>query len=73
MSHTILLLAMFPDIQEKVIAEMREVLPDQDSDITPEQLQKLVYLKQTINEAMRLLAIVPLYCRRLTGEVVLSK
>jgi cytochrome P450 len=64
---------MFPDIQEKIVAELREVLPDQDSDITPEQLHKLVYLKQTIKETMRFLSIVPLYCRRLVGEVELSK
>jgi docosahexaenoic acid omega-hydroxylase len=73
MANTILLLAMHPKIQDKLVAELKEVLTDQDADITMEQLTQLVYLKQVINEAMRMLDIVPFYSRVLTGEVELSE
>jgi cytochrome P450 len=71
-SNTILLLAMHPEYQAKVVAELKEVLVDQTGDLTNEQINQLVYCKQVINESMRLLYIVPLIARQLTGEVTLS-
>jgi cytochrome P450 family 4 len=72
MSHVILLLAMHPNIQEKVFAELKEVFPNKDSYITAEDLKQLVYLEMAIKESMRLLTVVPLYCRRVTGDITLS-
>jgi cytochrome P450 len=73
MSNTILLLAMHPEIQDKVVVELKKVLPDQSSDITMDHLHQLTYLKQVIKESLRLLVITPMFSRNLTGEVTLSK
>jgi cytochrome P450 len=73
MSHTILLLAMHPEIQDKVVAELKTVFKSQDSYINPDDLKELVYLEQVIKESMRMITVVPLYCRRLVGDVTLSK
>jgi cytochrome P450 len=64
---------MHPQIQEKVVVELKNILPDQDSDITHEHINRLVYLKQVIKESLRLLVITPVFTRLLTGEVVLSE
>jgi docosahexaenoic acid omega-hydroxylase len=73
MSHTILMLAMHPEIQDKVVAELKSVFKTQDSNISPDNLKELVYLEQTIKEAMRMITVVPLYCRRVVGDITLSK
>jgi cytochrome P450 len=73
MSHTMLMLAMHPEIQEKVVAELKSVFKTQDSYITPDDLKELVYLEQVIKESMRLNTVVPLYCRRVVGDITLSE
>jgi cytochrome P450 len=64
---------MHPHVQEKVVAELKSVLPDQDSEITHEHIHKMVYLKQVIKESLRVLVVTPVFSRLLTGEVVLSE
>jgi cytochrome P450 len=73
MANTVLLLAMHPDIQEKVFKELHDVFDTQDDDITKEDLNKLVYLEMVIKEAMRLLIISPIYGRQTTGDVTLGE
>jgi cytochrome P450 len=73
MANTVLLLAMHPDIQEKVFKELHDVCPTQDGEITKEDLTKLVYLEMVLKESMRLLIISPIYVRQVTGDVTLSK
>jgi cytochrome P450 family 4 len=73
MANTILLLAMHPEIQDKVLAELKTVFADQESEITAEHLHKLTYLKQVIKESLRLFVITPIFSRSLTGPVTISK
>jgi cytochrome P450 family 313 len=73
MSNTMLLLAMYPDVQEKVLEELKEVFPDQHCEITTEHLQKLVYLEMVLKESMRFLTVSPTFIRQVTGDVKLSK
>jgi cytochrome P450 family 4 len=73
MSNTILLLAMHPEIQEKVFAELQEVFKDQNAYIGAEEMQQLVYLDMVIKETQRVFAVVPLVTRITTGDVQLSK
>jgi docosahexaenoic acid omega-hydroxylase len=67
------MLAMHPEIQDKVVAELKTVFKNQDSNITADDVKELVYMEQAIKEAMRLMTVVPLYCRRVLGEITLSK
>jgi cytochrome P450 len=64
---------MHPDIQDKVIDEIRSIFKDQDSEITAEDCKNLVYLEMVIKEGMRLLPIVPLFVRETTGDVTLRE
>jgi cytochrome P450 len=73
MSNAILLLAMHPDKQEKAVQELREVFKDQNSEITKEDLNKLVYLEMVVKEGMRLLTVSPVYVRQVTGDVTLCE
>jgi cytochrome P450 len=73
MANTVLLLAMHPDIQEKVFKELHDVFPTQDSEVTKEDLSKLVYLEMVLKESMRLLIVSPIYVRQITGDVTLCK
>jgi cytochrome P450 len=71
-SNTILLLAMHPQCQDKVLAELHEVLADQTSDVTNAEINQLVYTRQVINESMRLFFVVPLVSRKVTEDFTLS-
>lgn len=51
-SFVILLLAMHPEVQERVYQELCTVYKTQDEDTTHEQLQQLSYLDRVIREGM---------------------
>nr|XP_036673834.1 probable cytochrome P450 313a2 [Drosophila suzukii] len=71
--HSLILLAMFPDIQEKVFNEIKELLPTtEDLELTYEDLQQLVYLDRVLNESMRVIAPVPLITRDTIEDLQLS-
>jgi len=71
--HTLILLAMFPDIQEKVFNEIKELLPTtEDLELTYEDLQQLVYLDRVLNESMRVITPVPLITRDTIEDLQLS-
>jgi len=52
MTWILLQLAQYPEVQDKVRAEVNEILPD-ISKCGPEQLEKLKYLNCVIKETMR--------------------
>ncbi|KAL1394467.1 hypothetical protein pipiens_011931 [Culex pipiens pipiens] len=56
MSTTLLMLAMHPEIQERVFAEVSQVIPTTNF-IPQEALSKLVYLEMVIKESMRLVPV----------------
>lgn len=57
------MLAMHQDCQEKVYQELLVIMPNPDVDLTPTQLNKMIYLDQCIREAQRLFPTVPLIGR----------
>jgi len=72
-ANCMLLLAMHPEIQQKVYDEITQVFPDADnSTITPEKLNELKYFEQVMNETMRLLPVLPLIARETLEEFALN-
>ncbi|XP_050054619.1 cytochrome P450 4C1-like isoform X2 [Aphis gossypii] len=65
----LLMLAIHPEIQDKVYDEIFEVLGDGNQTITIEDTTKLVYLDQCIRETLRLYPIGPIFFRQLQGDV----
>ncbi|XP_016995846.3 probable cytochrome P450 313a2 [Drosophila takahashii] len=71
--HTLVLLAMHPECQERVFNEIKELLPTaEDLEITNEDLQKLVYLDRVLNEALRLIPSIPIITRDTMADLPLS-
>ncbi|XP_012269784.2 cytochrome P450 4C1-like [Athalia rosae] len=69
-SFTLLMLGMHQTVQNKVRAELSEVLGEKN--VTAEVLSKLRYLEMVIKETIRLFPIAPLMLRELKGEVDLE-
>ncbi|XP_073831094.1 probable cytochrome P450 313a4 isoform X2 [Musca autumnalis] len=66
----ILMLAMYPEYQEKAFAEVSEIFPDNDDgefDVTNEDILRLRYLDMFIKETLRLLPTIPQFGRRVAG------
>ncbi|VVC35234.1 Cytochrome P450, conserved site,Cytochrome P450,Cytochrome P450, E-class, group I [Cinara cedri] len=70
-SFCFLMLAIYPDIQDKVYDEICSALGDSDEPITMEQTNKLVYLKQVIYETLRLFPTAPIISRQLHDDVTI--
>lgn len=68
-AHIILLLAMHPDVQEKLYQEVSQVFPTLDTEIEYESLNKLTYMERVIKETMRLCPAVPVIGRQTREEV----
>jgi cytochrome P450 len=73
MSNVVLLLAMHPEVQEKVFAELQMVFKQPDAYIGAEELAELVYLEAVIKETQRVMAVIPVITRTTTGDVELSE
>lgn len=71
-SYIILLLAMHPDIQERLYEELRSVYESQDEDTTNEHIPRLNYMDQVIKEGLRLFPLGPFLLRRAIGDVKIS-
>uniref|UniRef100_A0A2S2Q055 Cytochrome p450 n=1 Tax=Sipha flava TaxID=143950 RepID=A0A2S2Q055_9HEMI len=65
----LLLLAIQPDIQDKVYDEIYSIMGDGDESITIEDTNKLVYLEQVIKETLRLFPVAPMFLRVLQDDV----
>ena len=65
---------MYKDIQEKVIDELHQVFGKSLNApyIDQEQLNELKFMDLVINEAMRLMPVVPIVFRKVNNEVLLS-
>ncbi|CAO1411007.1 unnamed protein product [Diamesa serratosioi] len=72
-AHTILLLATNPDIQDKIVDELKEVYYSDDVEITYESLSKLDYLERVIKESLRLCPVVPIIGRETQGNIKLDE
>lgn len=65
-------LAKYPEIQEKVLTEIREIF-EGDQEITFGKLANLQYLECVIKESMRIYAPVPMFGRESQEEIKLSE
>lgn len=71
-SYVLLLLAMHPEIQERLYDELRSVYDTQTEDSTYEQVQKLPYLDAVLKEGMRLFPVAPFIVRTACADIQLS-
>lgn len=69
---TLLMLAIHPDHQNAVVAELRANLATADCDVTSDNIKNLVYLDRCIREALRLFPPIPVIVRLSTGNIQLS-
>ncbi|XP_037950060.1 probable cytochrome P450 12e1, mitochondrial [Teleopsis dalmanni] len=61
-----------PEKQAKLLAEIKQILPEKSSKLTIEKMNNLPYLRACIKEAMRLYPIGPGTLRETPYEIVLS-
>ncbi|XP_039444999.1 cytochrome P450 4c21-like [Culex pipiens pallens] len=71
MSTTCLFLAMYPEVQDKVVAEMSAVFSSDSVQITHDTLQQLRYTEQVIKETLRLVPVGVLMARETKFEETL--
>lgn len=70
---TLLMLAMHPKIEKRVMDEINSVFEDTsvDCDLTMNHVNKLIYLEQVIKETLRVYPVAPLLLRHCTEDTVL--
>ncbi|KAL1398083.1 hypothetical protein pipiens_002428 [Culex pipiens pipiens] len=71
MSTTCLFLAMYPEVQDKVVAELNAVFSSDSIQITHDTLQQLRYTEQVIKETLRLVPVGVLMARETKFEETL--
>lgn len=73
LANTIILLAMFPEYQEKAFEEILALFPNAgDFSVSYEDTQQMVYMDLVLRECMRLIAPVPVVARQASKDVRLS-
>lgn len=72
LSYTILLLAMYPEIQERLYEELRANYDTQDEDTPYEKIPYLPYLDCVLKEGMRLFPVAPFIVRTATADTPIS-
>ncbi|CAH0699660.1 unnamed protein product [Spodoptera exigua] len=70
-SFVLLVLSRYPEIQEKVFEELREVFGDSDRPSTFDDLPRLKYLDAVIKETQRLYTTSPVVTRKVDKEFLL--
>ncbi|XP_054287748.1 cytochrome P450 4C1-like [Macrosteles quadrilineatus] len=72
-SFLLFTLANHPEIQDKVHAEIQEVLGDSDREVTQDDLRRMTYLGQALMETMRIHGVFPCILRKVTKDIKLSE
>ncbi|EDW59837.1 uncharacterized protein Dvir_GJ10058 [Drosophila virilis] len=73
LANTLMLLAMFPEYQEKAFDEILALFPNAgDFSVSYEDTQQMVYMDLVLRECMRLIAPVPVVVRQASKDVRLS-
>lgn len=67
-----LLLAFYPEVQDKIFEELQSVFASVDEEVTEEHLKELVYLEMVIKEVMRFWPTIPFIARYLTEDLDLG-
>lgn len=66
------MLAMHPDVQEKLFEEIVDVFPDKEFEVQYDQLQNLNYLDRVINETLRVAPSIPFVARHVVRDFKIS-
>ncbi|XP_062555072.1 probable cytochrome P450 313a4 [Armigeres subalbatus] len=72
MSNVLLMLAMHPDVQERVYQEVMEACPGTDQSVSMEDITKLTYTEMVCKETMRLFPVGPIIARVAEKDIKLS-
>nr|XP_043067633.1 probable cytochrome P450 313a2 [Drosophila bipectinata] len=73
LNHLLIVLAMFPQYQELLFEELKEIFPaGGDLEVEYEDVQKLVYLDRVLNETLRLFPPIPISIRDAKEDLRLS-
>lgn len=72
-ANAILLLSMHPEIQDRVVEELKDVFMDADELPSYEHLCKMPYTEMVLHETMRIFPVGPYITRVTTNEVKLGK
>lgn len=70
-SYAILMLAMHPEIQERVFEELKRVFDSPDEYLSCERIQQLTYLDCVLKEVMRMYPVAPFIVRCCTADTKL--
>ncbi|RZF47741.1 hypothetical protein LSTR_LSTR006005 [Laodelphax striatellus] len=68
----LLMLAMHPEIQDRVYNEIYSIFGDSDRGVTMEDLNNLVYLEQVIKESLRRFPVGPIFLREVKEDIDLT-
>ncbi|XKL69421.1 hypothetical protein PGB90_007190 [Kerria lacca] len=71
-SFVLLMLAMYPDVQEKVHKELDEVFGDDDRSVDFNDLDRITYLDQVIKETGRRFVLTPMLFREAEEDIKLG-
>ncbi|GAB0086095.1 Cytochrome P450 [Sergentomyia squamirostris] len=72
-SYCILMLAMFPEHQERIYEEIKSIMPNKHDNVQYDDFSKYEFLERFIKETMRLFPSVPLIARTATASFELGK
>lgn len=72
-SYCLLMLAMYPEMQDKCYEEIRSVLPNKEDDLCYDDLSKLDYVERCLKETMRLFPTVPVVARKVDMDFQMSE
>lgn len=64
---------MHPQYQQQAFEEIREILPDQNSHVTVEDIAKLSFSSRFIKEVMRVFTCVPFMPRKVNEDIFIGK
>ncbi|XP_065086960.1 cytochrome P450 4c21-like [Ochlerotatus camptorhynchus] len=70
--YVCLFLAQNPEIQDKVVSEMREIFHSPSVELNTESLKQLLYTEMVIRETLRLVPVVPFIARETGSEIELD-
>lgn len=68
-SCALIMLAIYPDYQDKVVAELHEVFDNPDGPITYADITKLTYMEMIIKESLRHFPVGPFIARECTEDL----
>lgn len=73
MAFIMLMMAMYPDLQQRLFEEMKCIDLEDEVDITQNDLAHLKYLDMFIKETMRIFPSVPFLTRTIASDIKLGK